>query len=163
MIEINEFRRRYGKPINAHGKDLYENYGTAGLGMWTRNRLSSTLGHNSYNHCCSFSPPGVGGLSPQLQGSPGLISLSISVPALQSRLPPACLWCWDISTLAGSNVPSYLPLPPATPVSFTVIHLYYCIVSSIRTIQKTLNRRHVLSSPLRVLIFPQLGPHVLFT
>lgn len=103
-----------------------------------------------------------GAVSPAA-GVPRLVSLSISVPALQSRLPPACLWCWDISALVGSNAPSYLPLPPATPVPFTVIHLYYCTVSSIRTIQKTLNRKHVLSSPLRVLIFSQLGPQVLFT
>ena len=163
MIEIKEFRRLYGKKINAHGIDLCGNYGTADLGMWTRNCLSSTLGHNSYFHCCSFSPPGVGGCLPSCSWSPCLVSLSISVPTLQSWLPPACLWCWDIPSVVGSIVPSYLPLPPATPVLFAVIHLYYCIVSSIRTIQKMLNRKHVLSSLLRVLIFPQLGPQVLFT
>lgn len=138
MTEINEFGRLYGKPINAHGIDLYGNYRTTGLGVRTRNCLSSTLGHNSYYHCCSFSPPGIGGgCLPSCSWSPCLVSLSISVPSLQSRLLPACLRCWNIPTLAGSNVPSYLPLPPATPVPSAVIHMYYCIVSSIRTIQKT--------------------------
>ena len=99
-----------------------------------------------------------GGCLPSCSWSPCLVSLSISVPILQSRLLPACLRCWNIPPLAGSNGPAYLPLPPATPVPFAVIHLYYCIVSSIRTIQKTHSQL-----PSWVLIFPQLGPQVLFT
>lgn len=126
MTEINEFGKLYGKPINAHGIDLYGNYRTTGLGVRTRNCLSSTLGHNSYYHCCSFSSPGIGGAVSPVAAGPPVLSLSISVPILQSWLLPACLRCWNIPTLAGSNFPSYLPLPPATPVPFAVIHLYYC-------------------------------------